>query len=174
MTHTNHRNRRRRQRYTAPTLPPATECDDLGDALDAVNAWGYLEDWRGRDVLPVNCYGPGVLRGLFPVAWAGVLIWYKPRGYYHYQTLNILGIWALRAEENAVDLRLATTTAAYKLAFFNVEAYFNRIQREFKTFYDSSGTPPQTPPLYSTRYDPARRLDIRRELLAALNACVDD
>ena len=173
MTYTNHRNRRRRQRHSTPADQRPTQPDGLGDALDAVNAWGYLEDWHGREVLPVSCYGPGVLRGLFPVAWAGVLIWYKPQGYYHYRTLNILGIWALRAADDAVDLRLATCTAEYRLPFFNAEAYFNRIQREFKTFYDSSGAPPPTPPLYSTRYDPTRRLDIRRELQQALNACVD-
>ena len=144
--------------------------DDLGTVLDEVNAWGYLEQCSERSLKSINIFGPGIFRGYVPVIWAGVCLWYKPRGYHHYSILHLLGIWAVRTGEgDCIDLRLGVRDLPYTLPFFNPEAYFFRIQREFKTFYGDSGTPPEAAHCqYRITYDAAQRLTIRQALQAAL------
>lgn len=144
---------------------PPQPNDALGQALDDVNAWGFLDDQQQAQHRAISCFGPGVFRGYLPVAWVGVAIWHKPRGYYFYDTLGMIGIWALRAEPDAVDIVLGTRTLAYKLPFFNPESYYRRIQQEFRTFYQDNGAPPAPEERRLTvRYDPAQRLDIRRAI----------
>lgn len=157
----------RRQRHNRQRpQTPAPRSDDLSRALDALNAWGYLEDCIASEPPTLNCFGPGVFRGLLPQTWAGVCIWYKQRGYRHYQTLGLLGIWALRGDE-AITVTLGTKTLIYRHPIFNAEGYYFRIRQEFRTFYHDDGSPPAQRS-YTTVYDPARRLEIRRALESAL------
>lgn len=65
--------KQRISRYTQRPQSPLTPDDDpLGAVLDAVNAWGFLEDWVHEELREVNCFGPGVYRGFLPTPWAGV------------------------------------------------------------------------------------------------------
>jgi hypothetical protein len=157
--------RNRTNRIDKPTInrPLSVVNDDLGSTLDALNAWGYLEEWKDAKLKQVNCFGPDVFRGYLPTAWAGVILWSKRRGYYHYSTLYMVGIWAIRAEENAIDVVIGTKEAAYNQPFFNAEAYYYRIQREFKTLYQDNGAPPaEDRHLYKARYEPTQRLEARQ------------
>jgi hypothetical protein len=161
------RHRRIRDRLRTASQPPAPRSDALGQALDAVNAWGFLEDLVLRDPKAINCFGPGVFRGLLPVSWVGVCLWYRQRGYYHYRTLHLLGIWAVQAAE--IRLLVGTKALAYSQPVFNAEAYFFRIQREFRTFYADDGSPPpEADCLYTSSYDPALRLATRQAIETAL------
>lgn len=166
MSRSNRRYRDLKQHIRRHELQPVPDVkDDLGRALDEVNAWGYLEDQQQASHRTISCFGPGTFRGYLPVAWAGVGIWYKQKGYYFYDTLGLLGVWALRTEGDAVDLIIGTRTLTYTLPFFNPESYYRRIQTEFRTYYKDSGSPPGNDQRrYTTRYDPARRLEIRREI----------
>lgn len=148
------------------TPPPQAELNDaLGRALDDLNAWGFLEDQQQAQHRTITCFGPGVFRGYLPVAWVGVAIWHKPRGYYFYDTLGLLGIWALRAGQDGIEIVIGTRALTYTLPFFNPESYYRRIQKEFRTFYKDSGSPPPADQCrYNACYDPARRLDIRRDI----------
>jgi hypothetical protein len=162
-----HSRRNRINRLDKPVVVPplSTVNDDLGGILDALNAWGYLEEYQEVKLKQINCFGPGVFRGYLPTAWAGVVLWCKYRGYYHYQTLYMVGIWAIRAGDNAVDVVIGTKEAAYSQPIFNAEAYYYRIQKEFKTLYQDNGAPPaEDRHLYAVRYDPARRLEIRQSI----------
>lgn len=142
--------------------------DDLGTVLDDVNAWGYLEQWHEHHLKSVNLFGPGIFRGYVPVTWAGVCLWYKPRGYHHYSSLYLLGIWAVRAGEG-IELRLGVRDLPYALPFFNAEAYYFRIQREFKTFYHDNGTPADASCCsYVVTYAASHRLATRRAIQSAL------
>jgi hypothetical protein len=149
-------------------LNPVKMDDDLGKVLDDLNAWGFLEDRQQDSPRAISCFGPGVFRGYLPVTWAGVVMWHKPRGYYFYDTLGMIGIWVLRTE-SGIDVVVGRRQLTYNPPFFNAESYYRLIQTEFRTFYkDSGGPPPEDARTYSVRYDPAHRLDIRREIEAEL------
>lgn len=142
--------------------------DDLGHVLDDLNAWGFLEEQQQSSPRAISCFGPGVFRGYLPVAWVGVVVWHKPRGYYFYDTLGLIGIWSLRADDG-IDVVVGRRNLTYNLPFFNAESYYRLIQKEFRTFYKDSGSPPsEAGRTYTMRYDPAQRLDIRREIEAEL------
>jgi hypothetical protein len=165
---TRHRHLRRRiERYLPPT--ESTVRDDLGDALDALGAWGSLEALTERRLAGALTYGPAVLRGYLPRTWAGVLLWHRPRGYYGWKTLGLLGIWALRHDDEAIEIVAGEKALIYSLPHYSPESYHYRIQREFKTFYADDGAPPATADL-SERFDPAARLALRRAIASYLAA----
>jgi hypothetical protein len=169
-----HRRYRDLKRQISPPTPPTDLKDDLGRALDDLNAWGFLEDQQQTRHRLITCYGPGVFRGYLPAAWVGVVIWHKRKGYYFYDTLGLLGIWAQHSGPD-IEIMIGTRHLHYTLPFFNPESYYYRIQQEFRTFYKDSGSPP--PPeqrRYVTCYDAGRRLDIRREIEAELNAWANE
>jgi hypothetical protein len=155
-----------KQRVRKRSYPPASSpSDELGRTLDDLNAWGFLDEQAQARHAPITCYGPGVFRGYLPQTWAGVILWYKRRGYYYYDTLFLLGIWALRGENDCIKVLLGQRQLNYDLPFFNPESYYRRIQEEFRTYYKDSGTPPPADQCrYQVCYDPARRLDTRREI----------
>ncbi len=161
-----YRHRRLKHKLDQLTQPPTPAVsDDLGQALDALNAWGYLEDCVERNPAGINCYGPGVFRGLLPFSWVGVCLWYKPRGYHHYSLLSIVGIWAFRSDGQTITAALGQKSLPYRLPIFNPEAYHYRIQHEFKTSYQDNGAPPAASLCdYTTVYQPEKRLEIRAEL----------
>ena len=169
MSRYRHRERRlKSQKYTHQ--PPTPQYNDApGQALDALNAWGYLEDCKEMNPARINCFGPGVFRGYLPQTWAGVCLWYKLRGYHHYSTLYVLGIWALQSHDERITIAMGIKELAYRLPLYNAEAYFHRIQREFKTFYGDNGSPPpEAGCFYTIPFDPSQRLRIRQELRDAL------
>ncbi len=143
--------------------------DALGQVLDDLNAWGYLEEQQQTRHDSITCYGPGVFRGYLPLTWAAVTIWYKQRGYYYYDHLYLLGIWAMRSDEDTTQVIVGQRVLDYELPFFNPDSYYRRIQEEYRIFYKDSGAPPTGEnQRYSVTYDPAARLDIRREIEDAL------
>src|SRR5690606_21121070 len=155
------------------TLPVKLD-DDLGRVLDDLNVWAFLVEQQCASHRAISCFGPGVFRGYLPVAWVGVVIWHKPRGYYFYDTLGMIGIWSLRAEDG-IDVVVGRRELTYNMPFFNAESYYRRIQQEFRTYYkDGGGPPPVDQCSYVIRYDPARRLDIRREIEAELQRWADE
>ncbi len=166
-----YRHRQLKQKLDQMAQPPAAAVsDELGQVLDAVNAWGYLEECVERNPAQINCYGPGIFRGLLPFSWVGVCLWYKPRGYHHYSVLSVLGIWAFKRDGETLTLALGQKSLPYSLPIFNVEAYHHRIQREFKTFYNDNGAPPADSLCeYHLNYEAEKRLEIRRELQQRLN-----
>lgn len=166
--------------------------------LDALNAYGFLEELQARRFSQILCYGPRIVAskglkphvhanedetlppfqensGLKPTVqtgtpydeWAGVVVWYKPKGYYGYDTLTLLGIWAVRDREG-VTLGIGTKSLAFSGPYYNPESYHRHIQKRFDIYYQDDGSPPLDPWRYSTPYDPTRRLAIRQELQAEL------
>jgi hypothetical protein len=149
----------------SPGALEARHDDALGKVLDDVNAWGVLETQREAHHAKITCFGPGIFRGYLPLAWAGVGLWYKQRGYYFYDTIQLVGIWALRQTEQQIEMVIGTRDLHYALPFFNPESYYRLIQDEFRTLYKDNGSPPTAETCrYTTAYDPERRLDIRREI----------
>jgi hypothetical protein len=167
------RNRRNRHEQPSPTTLKVPEGDDLGLALDALNAWGWLEGWQEANLKQISCYGPGVFRGYLPIPWTGVVLWYKPRGYYFYSTLYMIGVWAVRREAG-IEILVANKEAAYTHPIFNAEGYYRRIKTEFRTFYQDDGSPPHaTNPLFVQLYDPMNRLEMRQEVAHLLKSWAD-
>ena len=139
--------------------------DDLGGVLDEINAWGLLSVWQEAQHRDITPYGPDAFRGFIPRAWVGVALWYKQKGYYFYDRLRLLGIWALRSEADGTEIVCGLRVLRYSLPFFSAESYYHRIRREFRTCYKDNGRPPETAALlFSDEWDPARRLEIRHAL----------
>lgn len=159
-----HRQLRRRIARETPR-PPIV--DDLGGALDEINAWGALERWTETRLPAILTYGPTALRGYLPGAWAGVMIWHRPRGYYGYRELGVLGVWALRVDDAVVDVAVGRKRLIYQQPLYNPESYHYRIQREFRTDYGDDGAPPAAFDLRA-RFDRAGRLALRAAVEAAL------
>ena len=160
-----YRDLKKRLEQRAPQPLEARHDSELAKVLDDINAWGFLEAQQQAHHPKITCYGPGVLKGYLPVTWAGVVMWYKQRGYYFYDTIQLVGIWAVRRSPEQVTVEIGTRDLVYGLPFFNPESYYRRIQEEFRTFYkDSGGPPPAESCFYNIVYDPARRLEIRREV----------
>ncbi len=154
--------RRRLRRERSPKHIPG---DPLGRALDEVNAWGLLTAQQEAQHRDITVFGPDVFRGFLPRAWVGVAIWYKQKGYYFYDRIRLLGIWAQRLDEGHIEILSGRRSLHYALPFFNAESYYYRIRREFRTVYKDDGRPPPTPVCpYTSPWDLAHRLDIRREL----------
>lgn len=151
---------RRAEEARAPTQ------NALSAALDGLNAFGFLEDLQAiRDPRRL-CYGPKAVTG---ANWAGVVIWRRPRGYYAYRTLTLLGIWAT-LDGARIGLRAGEKTLTFNGPYFNVESYNMHIQTRFDLHYDGDASPPpEEGCLYTAPYDPTRRLAIRRAIQTALD-----
>ncbi len=160
-----YRDIKRQLQERSPQPAAAKHDDELGRVLDDLNAWGFLEDQQQQRHEKITCFGPGHFRGYLPITWAGVGLWYKQRGYYYYDHIQLIGIWALRSVPDKIEVILGQRELTYALPFFNPESYYRRIQQEFRTFYKDDGTPPTAADRrYSADYDPAQRLNIRRAI----------
>jgi hypothetical protein len=138
--------------------------DDLAAILDGVNAVGFLEDIKKAKLEPIICYGPKSFRGHTPAPWVGVVLWYKPRGYYYYETLTLLGLWAYE-EASESRLVLGMKTLRFSAPIFNPESYYHHIRRGFDIYYPGDASPPSNGlRLYTVHYEPSRRLEIRAEI----------
>lgn len=167
--------RNRRRRDERPTPSTLQVRDDLALVLDGLNAWGCVEKWKDAEnqLKQITCFGPGVFRGYLPSSWVGVVMWYKRRGCYHYDTLYMVGVWAVRGDIG-IEVVVGTKEAAYSHPLYHAEAYYRRMQTEFRTYYQDDGSPPALERrLYAQVYDPAQRLEIRKTLERLLNTWAD-
>jgi hypothetical protein len=142
---------------------------DLVAILDGVNAFGFLEAIKQAPLAQINCYGPKSFRGYIPAPWVGVVIWCKPRGYYHYQTLTLLGLWAYETA-GAPTLTLGMKTLEYSAPIFTPESYHYHIKQRFDLHYDGDASPPERAGQYTVQFDPSKRLEIRRAIERELAA----
>lgn len=143
--------------------------DQLSTALNALNAYGVLDELPTRR-LRVLCYGPQPFAG---ADWAGVLRWYRPRGYYGYQTLTLLGIWAT-LDNDAVQIILGTKPLTFKGPYYNAESFNKHIKKRFDIYHEGSASPPSASGSRLTLvYDPTQRLAQRAALETGLAAWVE-
>ena len=146
--------------------------EPLADALNDLNATGYLEAVQTEDFGQILCFGPKVLSG---ESWMAVVVWCRPRGYYGYRTLTLLGLWAVaESESGAIVIIMGTKMLPFSGHYFNAEAYFQHIRSRFDLYYAGEvSPPPDESRRYTTVYDPARRLDIRRDIESELAQWVE-
>jgi hypothetical protein len=150
----------------------------LASILDGLNALGFLEDMRKKRLSSISIYGPKAMRGHLPEGestrqWAAALIWYKPRGYHHYRTLNILGIWALDAGDDT-HLLVATKTLEFDSPVFNPESYHREIKRGFDLYYRGDAAPPADNHLSNLVYVANQRLALREAIQSILAQWASD
>ncbi|HEX2907017.1 MAG TPA: hypothetical protein VHO69_09170 [Phototrophicaceae bacterium] len=139
----------------------------LSDILDGLNALGFLEDRRRKRPRSVNAYGPKAFHGYGPPVWAGAVLWYKPRNYYEYRTLYLLGIWAISGDPVTVTIGLKTLP--FTAPTFSPESYYFHLKRRFDIYYSGDATPPpESDRRYTTPYDATRRLELRATIETAL------
>jgi hypothetical protein len=155
---------KRREEAAAPAQA------SLSAALDSLNALGFLDEAARKGLPGMTCFGPRAFWGLAeldgaPRHWMGAALWYKGRGYYHYDRLWLLGIWAYG---DPAAIVLGVKELAFKAPFYNAESYFYQMQRGFDLYYAGDGSPDGAAPRYTAAYDPARRLAIRGDLQAEL------
>jgi hypothetical protein len=142
------------ERPSHPTNPQARILAGL-DVMRVLeeNAPNYLQD--------VLHYGPSSFAGN---GWAAALIWYRNKGYYTYRELTLFGVWAV-ADADTTKILLGTKPLQYNAPVYNPSAYFNLIQRGFKTYYGDDGRPPSATSItFETVFDPTARLKLRQTL----------
>lgn len=129
----------------------------LAGVLDALNAVGFLEQIKKRPPPGINTYGPKVFSGsITEQEWAGAVVWHKPKGYYHYQTLGLLGVWAVEGTGHT-QIIIGEKTLVFNAPIFNAESYYRHIKRRFDLYYPRDAGPPSQA-LYEAIYEPDRRL----------------
>ena len=161
----------RKAQESPPDESAQMDMPDLADSLDGLNAWGFLDDLTERELKRVQCFGPEVFKApLLRRDWLGVVIWYKLRGYYHYETLWLLGIWALR-DGDTITITVGTKALTFNAPAYNPESYYFHLKKRFDIYYDGDASPPpESDRRFSAVYDAARRLELRDPLQNALAA----
>jgi hypothetical protein len=148
--------------------PRTARQQKLASILDELNAVGFLDAIQQRPPSSLLCFGSKAVHGAVPDIWSGVVIWYKPPGYHNYKRITLLGVWAL-GDTDAPQIIVGTRTLDYQESFYNAESYFYHLRRDFTTYYGRDASPPgESSRLFVDVYDPARRLELRRELESAL------
>jgi hypothetical protein len=145
---------------------------DLSSILDGLNALGFLDDIRRKNPRTISLYGPKAIRGQLKAedktrAWVGAVAWYKPRGYHHYRTLTVLGVWAIEADA-CTRIVIGTKPLEFDSPVFNPESYYRHIKRGFDLYYRGDGSPPPPHQLYAAQYDAGERLATRETIQAVL------
>lgn len=149
--------------------------NDLAAILDGLNALGFLEGLRKKKLRTISIYGPKALRGQIESEgkswqWAAAVTWYKSRGYHHYRTLTLLGIWAVEVEDGT-QIIIGSKTLEFDAPVFNPESYYREIKKRFDLYYKGDGSPPpETDWLYRALYLADERLaqrDVVESTLAA-------
>jgi hypothetical protein len=159
------------RRIEARKNQPAPEQAGLAAILDGLNALGALDDLKRRSHPKFNFYGPRSLIAANPAAdggWMGACIWAKERGYYHYQQIMLLGVWAVAG--GTVTILAGTKLLTFNHPLFNPEAYYRTIKKDFYLYYPDDGSPPTDSGaiLYQAVYTESERLTIREGLVGAL------
>jgi len=148
----------------------------LAAALDGLNAAGLLTAIKRRPPADMSAYGPKTYSGSFaaaitetanPEQWVGSVMWHKPKGYQYYQTLRLLGVWAI-GDGSKIRIVIGEKRLTFSAAVFNPESYYHHIKRKFDIYYTGNGSPPRTEAegvvLYDAVYDEAERLKTRSTL----------
>lgn len=139
----------------------------LSAALDDINAIGFLEDYHWRHHEGIVVFGPQAFRGLGPPLWVGAALWYKSSNYYDHLALHLLGVWAISA--NPITIAVGVKVLEFNAPVYTPESVYHHLKRGFDVHYTGDASPPPDSAWrYSTAYDRARRLLIRRELGAVL------
>ncbi len=147
----------------------------LASVLDGLNAMGVLDDLHRKRIPGINLYGPKAFKGIFPAGeaqkpaqWAGAVAWYKPRGYHHYRTLTLLGIWALESA-GGIQVVIGQKSLEFDLPVFNPKSYYRNIKQGFELHFADDGSPPGADWLYSIVYDLGQRLAVRQAIVGELD-----
>ena len=130
--------------------------------LDLVNAYDALAALTERDYADILCYGPKFIRA---AAWSAVVIWHHAKGYYGYQRLYLLGVWA-HCDHTEIMLTIGSRQLAYRAPIYSPESYHAAIQRGFSLYYDDNGRPPDEKDkvFFQSAYSSKERLQYRRTL----------
>ncbi len=135
--------------------------------LDSLNAYDEMAKLPLKSYKYILCYGPQVIRHEM---WSGVVVWYRDKGYYGYQLLHLLGVWAHQRTTN-IDLIIGVRDLSYRASIYNPEGYHASIRNGFKLFYEDNGHPPDETAniLFQSPYNQKERLTFRQTLNKILN-----
>lgn len=102
-------------------------------------------------------------------------MWHKPKGYQYYQTLNLLGVWALGSGRDT-RIVIGEKVLQFNAPVFNPESYYHHIKRKFDLHYSGNASPPVNAEagslIHDVIYNEAQRLEMRKALENALRSWV--
>ena len=158
-----------KQRKKAMTWEPVRqEQTALSRVLDALNAFGLLDEIQRHPPASLLCFGPRDVSGGHDPAWYGSVVWFRRVNYHSYETLLLLGIWAA-GNPASPQIIAGTRILTYNGQPYNPEAYFHHLQHDFQAYYGSSPSPAAPAArIYERVYSPSARLEMRRELEQAI------
>lgn len=150
--------------------PDRTEQAEQFRLLDNLNAFGVLEGVQRNPPKSQLCFGPRDVRGTRPDdrPWAGVVVWYRPPGYFNYRRITLLGIW-IQTDEPERRLIIGTRVLAFEAPFYTPESYFQTMRTTFEQHYGTNAAPPaEANQLFNAPYLPEQRLQLRQQLEATI------
>ena len=135
--------------------------------LDSLNTYDHMAALPLRDYKHILAYGPQVIQ---QATGSGVVIWYRNKGYYGYQVLHLLGVWA-HQEETEIYLTVGIRDLPYRASIYSPEGYHASIRKGFRLFYEDDGHSAQEEDtiLFQTPYHQNERLTLRQMLLKILH-----
>lgn len=133
----------------------------LAEILNALNVVEPLEQFARRRHLPILCYGPTTKKTTHSVR---VVVWWMHKGIMPYKELHLFGIWALE-QGTSPELIIGMRDLGYTAPVYTAEAFWKLIKRDYTTYYQDDGQPPQgNQILYQVTYEPVNRLTIRQQI----------
>lgn len=135
--------------------------------VDSLNMYDMIARLTQKQYQHIICHGPKIVTHK---EWSGVVIWYRPKGYYGYQMLYLLGTWIHQVNEN-IQLTIGVRELSYRAAVYNPEGYFASIRKGFTLFYKDNGHPPSPEDtiLFESIYTTKERLTLRQTLEKCLS-----
>ncbi|MEL6525552.1 MAG: hypothetical protein AAFQ07_07560 [Chloroflexota bacterium] len=133
--------------------------------LSGLNVLQELQDHANDYLASKLVYGPATFAG---DGWASALVWYRHKGYQHFKSMILFGVWV---HDNTSDrqVSIAKKPLQFQAAHFNPESYFAVIQRDFRSYYNDDGSPPDEQDiLWQASATETTRLDMRRTVADAL------
>jgi len=130
--------------------------------LNGLNVPTLLETIQRRFPERYLCYGPKAIDGTPPTIHSATVIWYRPPGYYNFKSLFLFGVWAA---DDPAHIIVGTRILPFSAHFYQPEAYFHRIRKDFTTDYGKNAPPPLPEnTLLKTPYDSMQRLALRSQI----------
>ncbi len=154
--------RKKQQQSTAPAHQRLTA------SLDALNVSGTLQRVRQSCPTGIYAYGPKAVRQTKPPT-VGMVIWLRESGFYSYQTVLLVGVWAVLTEGETVQITVGSKQLDYAQATYNPEPYHALIRKDYRPYYRDDNRPPADG-LLTLVYTPAERLQQRSQIAQALRA----
>lgn len=155
-----------RKQIQSPAQPSPVIASIPANILSGLNILRVLEDKSPTYLSKWLHYEP---QAFATKSWANVVVWFRPTGYHNYQTLSLLGAWALQKGDQT-EVTIGLTTLQYSAPVFHPESYQTVMKRTYQPYYGEGKDAPQGDNItLQFTYNAMQRLVHRQACTDAIN-----